>query len=294
MRPPIDSGTVLITGASSGVGREIARQLAYRARTLVLVARSEDRLETLRDELFARNPTLGVVVEQCDLAQPEDVDALLDSLRRNLIHVDVLVNCAGLGDYGLYERESWSRIHQMMRVNLTAPLLLAHRLVRGMVERKRGGILTVGAAGSNSFAPGMAVYCATRRFLDGFTESLRLELLGTGVVVTQVSPGAVDTRVDEQAGAEDQVAPPPAWMRISAARCAFEAIAAFERGLPRVHPGLMHRWMTRLSAILPRRVRRASGLGAARRLRHGAPELEPALHPQPALDLAFAPVPEAR
>jgi len=293
MRPPIDSGTVLITGASSGLGREIARQLAFRARTLVLVARSEERLETLRDELHARNPTLGLVLEQCDLAQPEDVDALLDSLRRNLVHVDVLVNGAGLGDYSLYERESWSRIHQMMRVNVTTPLLLTHRLVRHMVERKRGGILNVGAAGGDSFAPGMAVYSASRRFLDGFTESLRLELLGTGVVVTQVSPGAVDTRVDEQSGAEDQVAGPPTWMRISASRCAYEAIAAFERGAPRVHPGLAHRWMTRMCAILPRRAKRAAGLVAARRLRQGVPVLEPA-HPDLGSGLLLAGVSEER
>ena len=276
MRPPLDSGTVLITGASSGVGREIARQVSHRARTLVLVARSEERLETLRDELLERNPTLGVVLERCDLAQPEDVDTLLESLRRNLIHVDVLVNCAALGDYGLYERESWSHIHQMMRVNVTAPLLLTHRLVRGMVARKRGGILNVGAAGNNSFAPGMAVHSATRRFLDGFTESLRLEVMGTGVVVTQVCPSAVESPVDEQSGAESQVAPPPAWMRISAARCAFEALLAFELGAPRVHPGLAHRWMTRLCAVLPRRLKRAVGLVEARRLRQDTPALESA------------------
>ena len=108
MRPPIDAGTVLITGASSGIGREIARQLARRARTLVLVARREERLVALRDELLAHNPTLGVMVERCDLSHPDEVDTLLDSLHRHLVRVDVLVNNAGLGDYGLYEQESWS------------------------------------------------------------------------------------------------------------------------------------------------------------------------------------------
>ena len=282
MRPPIDSGTVLITGAASGVGREVARQLARRARTLVLVARSSDRLEALREELTEQHPTLGVIVEQCDLAQPEDVDTLIDSLRRNLVRVDVLVNNAETGDYGLYEQESWSRIHQMVQANMTAPLLLTHRLMRRMVEHKRGGILNIGACGGRSFVPGLAVYAATQRFLDGFTESLRLELLGTGVVVTQVSPGPVDT------GAEDPPEGPlAAWLRISAAQCASEAIAGFERSEPLVHPGWAHRWMTRLAALVPRRARRAVWLPAARRLRYGTSLLEPA-HPAPAPGLLLA------
>ena len=165
MRPPIDSGTVLITGASSGIGREIARQLARRARTLVLVARREERLEALRDELHASNPTLGVVVERCDLAHPDEVDSLLDSLHRHLVRVDVLVNNAGLGDYSLYEQESWSRIHQMVQVNVTAPLLLTHRLLRRMVERKRGGILNISSGGARAFVPGLtsAVAVPVRR-----------------------------------------------------------------------------------------------------------------------------------
>jgi uncharacterized protein len=285
MHPPIDSGTVLITGASSGIGREVARQLARRARTLVLVARGGERLEALREELHAHNPTLGVLVEQCDLAQPEDVDTLLDSLRRHLVRVDVLVNNAAMGDYGLYEQESWLRIHQMVQANMTAPLLLTHRLVRHMVERKRGGILNIGSGRGRSFVPGLAVYAATQRFLDGFTEALRLELLGTGVVVTQVAPGPVDTGADEAAEAPD--APLAAWLRISAARCASEAIAGFERAEPLVHPGRAHRWMMRLAAIIPRRMKRAVWLPAARRLRYGTSLLEPA-HPNTAPGLLLA------
>ncbi|WNG17818.1 SDR family NAD(P)-dependent oxidoreductase [Cystobacter fuscus] len=285
MRPPIDSGTVLITGVSSGIGRELARQLARRARTLVLVARSGERLEALREELLALNPTLGVWVEQCDLSQPEHVDALLDSLRRNLIRVDVLVNNAGMGDYGLYEQESWPRIHQMVQANMTAPLLLTHRLVRRMVERKRGGILNIGSGGGSAFVPGLAVYAATQRFLDGFTEALRLELLGTGVVVTQVAPGPVDTGGDEAAQAPDCAL--ASWLRIPAARCASEALAGFERAEPLVYPGWAHRWMMRLAVLLPRRMKRAVWLPAARRLRYGTAQLGPA-HPDSALGLLLA------
>lgn len=262
MRPPIDSGTVFITGASSGIGWEIACQLARRARTLVLVARRVERLEALRDVLLERNPTLGVVVERCDLSNPDEVDVLLKSLREDLVEVDVLVNNAGLGDYSLYEQESWSRIHQMLQVNVTAPVLLTHRLLRRMVERGRGGILNVGSSSGRMFYPGSAVYNGTRHFLDGFTESLRLELLGTGVVVTQVAPGPVDTGFT--------------WLRISVARCAREALEGFERAVPRVYPGLAHRWVMRLLSLVPRPVMRAAGLVAARRLRHDTSLLEAA------------------
>lgn len=277
MRPPIDSGTILITGASSGIGREIARQLARRARTLVLVARREERLESLRDELLEHNPTLGVMVERCDLSHPDEVDTLLDSLHRHLVRVDVLVNNAGLGDYGLYEQESWSRIHQMLQVNVAAPVLLAHRLLRRMLERGRGGILNIGSGVGRWLYPGMSVYAGTKHFLEGFTESLRLELAGTGVVVTLVAPGPVDTEFREVAGKEGR-SPRPSWMRISAERCAREAIEGFERAAPLVYPGLTYRWMMRLASLVPRPLMRAGGLVAARRLRHGTSLLEPA-HP---------------
>ena len=256
MKSPIDAGTVLITGASSGVGREIARQLARRARTLVLVARPEHSLETLRDELLADNPTLGVVVEGCDLSQPEQVDELLDLLQRDLIRVDVLVNSVGLGDSRLFEQECWSHLHQFLETHLMAPLQLTHRLVRRMVRRKWGGLINI-TPEVCGLAPGQAVRAATRRFLDGFTESLRMELLGTGVVVTQVAPGPVDTVAEDA----------PAWLRISAARCAREAIAGFDRAQPLVRPGTAYRWVARLMALLPRGVKRATVLGTARRLR---------------------------
>ncbi|MFY0567790.1 SDR family NAD(P)-dependent oxidoreductase [Archangium lansingense] len=291
MRPPIDSGTVLITGASSGIGRELARQLARRARTLVLVARREERLEALRDELHARNPTLGILVERCDLVHPDEVDSLLDSLYRHLVRVDVLVNNAGLGDYSLYEQESWSRIHQMLQVNVTAPLLLTHRLLRLMVERKRGGILNISCGGARAFVPGLAVYSATKHFLDGFTESLRLELRGTGVVVTQVAPGPVDTEFSEVAGTGERAGRVPAWMRISPAQCAREAIEGFDRAQPLVYPGFAYRWMMRLSSLMPRGMHRAAGLPGARKLRYGTSLLEPA-HPDTGRRVLLAGEPE--
>ena len=166
----------------------------------------------------------------------------------------------------------------MLRVNVMAPVLLTHRLLRHMLERGRGGILNIGSGQGRVFVPGMAVYTGTKHFLDGFTEALRLELAGTGVVVTLVEPGPVESEFSEVAGTAALDARAPSWMRISAARCAREALEGFERAAPLVYPGRAYRWMMKLASLVPRPVMRAGGPAAARRLRHATSLLEPA-HP---------------
>jgi short-subunit dehydrogenase len=269
MRPPIDSGTVLITGACAGIGREIARQLAHRARTLVLVSHSVERLESLRAELEAGNPTLGVVLLPCDISRPGEVGDMLAELARHFISVDVLINAAGAGERALFTQQRWGSIERMLLVNVVAPLLLTRRLLGPMLARGRGGILHIGAGASQLFLPGAAAYVATRRCLDGFVESLRLELEGTGIVLTQAAPGPVD---DSEPRKEGERQGPRPFFLMSAERCAREALAGFERGVPLVYPGRGHRWVMTLLPRLPRAVRRALGRRVARefQLRPGA------------------------
>ena len=177
MRPPIDGGTILITGASSGIGSELARQLAPRARNLVLVARRTGRLEDLRPELEAKNPHLAVYIAACDLADEAATGSMLDRVSERVGAVDVLVNNAGIGDQHLYDKADWARVRRVLQVNILTPALLTHRLVPQMVERGRGGVLNVGSGAGHSFLSGAAAYTGTKHFVDGFTESLRLELL---------------------------------------------------------------------------------------------------------------------
>lgn len=273
MRPPLHSGTVLITGACSGIGREIARQLAHRARTLVLVSHSAEHLGGLRAELQVLNPTLGVVLLPCDVSRPGEVGDMLAELSRHFISVDVLVNAAGVGERGLFARQRWGSIERMLLVNVVAPLLLTRRLLGPMLARGRGGILHIGAGASQLFLPGAATYAASRRCMDGFLESLRLELEGTGIVLTQVAPGPVDDS-ESQEGDERQRGARP-FFHVSAERCAREALAGFERGAALVYPGRAHRWVMTLLPRLPRAVRRALGRRAARDLqeRSGAEAL---------------------
>ena len=265
-RPPIDGGTVLITGASSGIGLELARELAPRARSLVVVARRAERLEGLKNELAARQPGLVVRAEACDLSDPDAVDALAGRLLGDFGAVDVLVNNAGSGLQGLYEKSEWDRIYGLIRLNVVALALLTRRLTPAMVDRGSGGVLNINSGAGVAIVPGMAAYAGTKHFVTGFTETLRAELEGTGVVVSQALPGPVATGFDEAAN----IGPPGVLdrlFRISAARCAREVIRGFERGRPMIFPGLAYGVVMMLQGALPRALQRRAASSQGRDLR---------------------------
>ncbi len=247
----IDGGAVLVTGASAGIGREIALQLGPRARALVLVARRADRLAELAAELRARHPTLLVRAETCDIGDLAAVARLLDTVAREVGPIDVLVNNAGMGDIALLERSDWNKLDQMIRLNVVALTYLTRRLVGPMVERGRGGILNVGSGMGLVWIPGMAVYSATKHYVDAFSESLRGELRGTGVVVTHVCPGPVATEFEAVAGNPTGI-PVPGFVQISAVRCARAAIRALDRRRALTLPGFLIGLLTRAGTWAPR------------------------------------------
>lgn len=270
VRPPVDGGTVLITGASSGIGLELARGLAPRARALVLVARRLERLEALGSELSAEHPGLTIRTEPCDLSDPGAVDALSERLLKEFGAVDVLVNNAGAGLEGLYEGSDWGRVYGLIRLNVVAPALLTRRLAPGMVARRRGGVLNINSGAGVAIMPGMAAYVGTKHFVTGFTETLRAELAGAGVAVSQALPGPVQTGFDEAA----DIGPPGALdriFRISAARCARDVIRGFERGRPMIFPGSAYGAAMALQGFLPRALQRRAAGSQGRALRKTAP-----------------------
>jgi len=137
-------GIVLITGGSSGIGRELALEFGARAETLILVARRLDRLERLREELLGRHPGLNVVVLAADLSDEHEAARLLAKVSEQAGAVDVLVNNAGLGDSVLFDRAKWARTRQILQTNIFALAQLTSALVPGMVERRRGESSTSG------------------------------------------------------------------------------------------------------------------------------------------------------
>jgi short-subunit dehydrogenase len=186
-------GVALITGASSGVGRELARRLNQRGNEIIVAARSADALHELADELG------GARVVVADLSHPDGVAALIDAVDR----VDLLVNNAGFGDYGAFIESEPSRVRGMVELNCAALAELTRAYLPSMVERHAGQILNVASTAAFQAGPQMAVYCATKAFVLSFSEAVAEEVRGTGVTVTAFCPGAFRSGFAEASRSEN-------------------------------------------------------------------------------------------
>ncbi len=263
--PPLD-GILLITGASSGIGAEFARILAGSARALVLVARRRERLDALAAELTAARPGLAVHVRAVDLSDVASIFPLLDEIEATIGPIDVVVNNAGFGDMDLIERAAWPKLQQMIAVNVAALTALTWRLVPGMVKRGRGGILLMSSGYGLTWTPAAATYVGTKYFVSGFSESLRAELGGTGVVVTQVCPGPVATEFEAVAGFPAGLVV-PGFLQISARTCAEQAVRGFARNRALVIPGWRSWLIVTAGRLTPDWLLRIAYLGVGRLLR---------------------------
>jgi hypothetical protein len=248
----LDDCSALITGASSGIGREFARQLAKCARRIVLVARRSERLANLRDELLNQNPNLDVHVRVVDLTDNAQIESLIDSLARDKIDVDLLINNAGLGDSGPFATSDPIRNEQMALVNVMALTSLTRRLLPHMVAKRRGGILNVSSSAGFLPIPGDAVYAATKAYVTSFSEALRAELRGTGVSVCAVCPGPVRTEFQEVAkrpGGQPEMGSKIFF--VSVRQVARAGLAALEADRPVVIPGFAMKFAMFLSRLMP-------------------------------------------
>ena len=246
-----DGCTALITGASSGIGLEFARQLAPNARTLILVARRLDRLEALKAEL--ERPGLTIHCHAADLADGAQMEGLIAALVASEESVSLLINNAGVGDHGLFEESEWRRVEAMLDVNIKALTRLTHALLPDLVRAGRGAVLNVSSIASLLPIPKMAIYAATKAYVTSFSEALRAELRGTGVTVTLVCPGPVDTEFSvtaERGNIRDSMKSPE-FLKVPAWQVAREALAAVALDHARVIPGWIVWGMMSLVAMIP-------------------------------------------
>jgi len=260
--------TALVTGASSGIGLELTRALAPKADSLIVVARRVERLEQLATDLRSRYSNLRVDVEAADLADPESLTSLLRRLKEDGRDVDVLINNAGLGESELFESSPWSHIQQIVDVTIVALLRLTHAFLPGMIRRGHGAILNIGSGAGYSAMANAAVYTASKHFVRAFTESLRAQLAGTPITVSEAAPGPVASEFDQVAGIEGDYLPAQRFLRITPRQCAFDIVRAFEKGAPVIFPGRNFRWLMRAQPMMPRRLLAKQLAEAARRARH--------------------------
>lgn len=234
--------TVLITGASAGIGEEFGHQLAPHCRRLVLVARRRSRLQDLARNLRGAYPGLDVHVFETDLANEKELDTLVSGLAMQGLVPDLLVNNAGLGDYGEFADSDWNRVEAMLKVNIRALTRLCHAVVPAMKELGGGSIINVSSLASMLPMPDFAVYAATKAYVTSFSEALRLEVKDHGIRVLALCPGPVPTEFGDVARRPSEGSasiPGSRWFSISAGQVVAEALEALEANKARHFPGIL-------------------------------------------------------
>jgi short-subunit dehydrogenase len=239
----------LITGASAGIGRILARQLAARGAHLVLTARREDRLKALAAELRAAHG-ISLEVFAADLAQPATPDAIFAFTQAKNISVDLLVNNAGFGAYGQFDEIPLRRQLDMVQVNIAAVVHLTHLYLPGMISRRRGDVLILASTAAFQGVPYIATYAATKSFDLYFAEALAEEVRPHGIHVTALCPGATATEFQEVAEQPDYAFRSPA----SPEKVVRDGLDALARGKSLVISGARNNLMMQSQRLAPRRL----------------------------------------
>ncbi|MEH0147374.1 mycolate reductase [Corynebacterium sp. Q4381] len=246
---PSISNYALITGASQGIGEAIARKLAAGGHNLILVARREDVLMRIADELAGKHG-IDVEVFAADLSKQRDVDALLEHIGSKQIHI--CVNSAGIASFGPFMQADWGYETNQFNLNAAAVFRITKAVLDQMVPRGEGALCNVGSAAGNSPIPNNATYVFTKAGVNTFTESLHYELKPTGVHCTLLAPGPVrDADIDEASKSFiDKLVPDFLWTTYES--CAEDTLRAMRKNKRRVVPGPLSKAMDVVSTYAPR------------------------------------------
>jgi uncharacterized protein len=251
---PSPTSTALVTGASAGIGAEIARELARRGHGVTLVARRRDRLEELADELEAEHGVRAEALE-CDLTDPDARSALPGRVAQLGFDVDVLVNNAGFGTAGPFHESEVDREVQLVRILIEAVVDLTGRFVPPMVERGYGAVLNVASTAGFTPLPNMAGYGAAKAWSRSFSAALHEELRPRGVAVTALCPGPVNTEFFEVSGPTpiEKLIPRPFW--VDPDHVARTAVDALARNRAEVVPGRPMSALVTGARLVPQEIR---------------------------------------
>jgi len=242
--------TALVTGASSGIGKALARELAAQGANLILVSRNAQRLEQEAEDLRVRFG-VKVIFFPADLSSPENCQKLLEFTEKHRWDVDVLVNNAGLAHYGPFDKTSFEDTSAMLDLNVCALTHLTRLFLPGMLERKTGGVLNVGSTAGFQSLPYLSVYAATKAFVLHFSEGLWAECKDRGVRVFCLCPGNTLTRFHQTAGIDKQ----RMFFSASATEVARFALRKFlKTNQPSAIYGFWNKLMTYSERLIPRRL----------------------------------------
>jgi short-subunit dehydrogenase len=242
--------TALVTGASSGIGKAMARELAGQDANLILVSRNAQRLEQEAEDLRIRFG-VNVHVFPADLSRPENCQGLFERVRKEGLTVDLLVNSAGFAHYGPFEEASLDETSAMLDLNVHALTRLTRLFLPGMLERKKGGVLNVASTAGFQPLPYLSVYAATKAFVLHFSEALWAECNDRGVRVFCLCPGNTLTRFHQTAGIDK----PRMFFSASAADVARFALRKFlKTDRPSAIYGFWNKLMIYAERLSPRRL----------------------------------------
>lgn len=241
--------TALITGASGGIGLELARIHASKGGNLVLVARSGDKLAEIKSEIEEQYHT-SVRFLVSDLSVRYSPKKVFDEVNNHRISIDYLINNAGFGDFGHFAESDWDKQESMINLNITALAHLTRLFLPGMISRGGGRILNVASLAAFSPGPTMSVYFATKAFVLSFSQALNNELKDKGITVTALCPGSVDTKFHAVALGDPKLVRERKMM--SAGEAAEIGYQAMMNGKPVVIPGFKESVLAFASRFVPR------------------------------------------
>ncbi len=254
MKPSLQGKTALVTGASSGLGRDFARELARRGCALILVARRSDRLREVQMEITSTSTissthTIPIETIPADLNAPEVPRQLYERLQASNRQVDVLINNAGVGLYGEFAQVPWEQTRDMIQLDVLVMTEMMRLFIDGMVKRNFGYILNVASIGAFQPSPTYAVYSAAKSYVFNLTEAVHYELRHTGVKCTVINPGVTRTEFLAVAGQTPTVY--QRTMMMDSAAVARIGIQAMLRGRASVTPGLPNTLFAFMMRFLP-------------------------------------------
>ncbi len=245
--------TALITGATRGIGYELTKLFAKDSYNLVLVARSKDKLYEIKEN-FTKKYNVDILIIVKDLSEPNAAIEIFNETIEKQIVIDVLVNNAGIGHFGKFHNEDLSKISDILQINIVSLTQLTSLFVEGMVKRKEGKILNVSSMAAFQPGPYMAVYYASKAFVQSFSEAITNELKGTGVTVTTLCPGPTRSGFQKEVGSEGSKLS-KLKMLSSPKKVAEDGYNALQAGKEVEIPGILNASLIKTSNIIPRKTK---------------------------------------